>query len=192
MRASILFYREFLKAFEQSGLTIEEYKRGGDTFTEKIMGVIEAAIRACFRCSTGREYYRIDAIGWKERKFEILEDASRHHVNPHLWDLCIAVEHENDPKDWTDELIKLAHINCPLKVIIGYVPCDERDDGELWRLDLAASWLSKLNAYQFSFGEYLLIFGNSSAANRSISYDRPDYRGYLLDPDSGKFVRISG
>ena len=111
-------------------------------------------------------------------------------LNPHLWDLCIAVEHENDPEDWTDELIKLAHISCPLRVIIGYAPCDDRMEGEMRRLKLAAMWLNKTSAFATGSGEFLLVFGNSAANDRSVDYDFYDYRGYQFDYESNEFTRI--
>ena len=36
------------------------------------------------------------------------------------WDLDIAIEHENNPNSWEDELTKLLHINCGLRVLIAY------------------------------------------------------------------------
>ncbi len=59
------------------------------------------------------QFYRIDVIYY------------RVHDNPQVaffipkgaewnWDLEVAIEHENDSKDWHFELSKLCHINCGL------------------------------------------------------------------------------
>ncbi len=46
-------------------------------------------------------------------------------INIHNWKLLAAVEHENDYKDWTYELVKLLFVNAPLRVVIGYAEYDE-------------------------------------------------------------------
>ena len=184
------FYREFVKAVDTSDITLADYRQGGSVFTEQIMQVIETVLRDSFGWETGREYFRVDVVGWKGRYREVEAEAGQCRVNPHLWDLMAAVEHENDPKDWTDELIKLAHINCPLRVVIGYSPCDGREGPEQRKLELAASWLGKTRAFSGDSGEYLLIFGNSAPVESGVGYREFDYRGYRYDPASGHFVRI--
>ena len=77
-----------------------------------------------------KEYYRIDLIAWTQRKEEI-KDFIKSKVksfNPHLWDFDFAIEHENNENDWLDEVIKLAYINCPNRVIISYVDRNKYND----------------------------------------------------------------
>lgn len=38
----------------------------------------------------------------------------------HLWNLEVAIEHENHSEKWYDEWVKLSHICCGLKVLITY------------------------------------------------------------------------
>ena len=140
------------------------------------------------------EYFRIDITGWKSRWEDIKEAAHEVGLNPHLWDLKIAVEHENNSSDWSDELIKLAHIRCPLKVIIGYTPCDLREAGgkEDERLAFAASVLQKVEAFNpASNEEILVILGNSSPkSSSSPMYTEYGYRGYIFDYVSGVFRSV--
>jgi hypothetical protein len=37
-----------------------------------------------------------------------------------LWNLEVAIEHENESGRWYDEFVKLSHISCGLKVLITY------------------------------------------------------------------------
>ncbi len=76
------------------------------------------------KLKTQKEYYRIDLIGWTQRK-DKLKDSEKFeqakNFNLHMWDLNIAIEHENSSKDWLDEVVKLLYINCPRRLVIGYV-----------------------------------------------------------------------
>ena len=69
-----------------------------------------------------REYYRIDNILSITNAGKKDEETG---INIHNWKLLAAVEHENDYKDWTDELVKLLFVNAPLRVVIGYAEYDE-------------------------------------------------------------------
>lgn len=115
-------------------------------------------------------------------------------MNPHLWDLRIAVEHENNSSDWSDELIKLAHIRCPLKVIIGYSPCDLRYPGgkENERLSFAAEVLQMVDAFDPSSQEQILVILGNSAPSKSSNpaYSDYGYKGYIYDYAGGKFVTL--
>ena len=140
------------------------------------------------------EYYRIDITGWKSHWEEISDQASKLGLNPHLWDLEIAIEHENSSSDWTDELVKLVHIRCPLKVIIGYTPCDMRGTGGLedQRLAFASELMKKVKAFDPGAREqYLIIFGNSAPKDsKSPTYSDYGYRGYIYDSDRNAFVEL--
>ena len=164
--------------------------RNNTVFTEAIVPEIANIIRE-MGFTPQFEYYRVDVIGWNSRWQEVEALARAWGMNPHLWDLMIAVEHENDPADWADELIKLAHLRCPLKVIIGYNHCDCREE-EPGKLRMAAEWLSRLNAFSGDDQEeFLIIMGNCAPKHdKRMQYDRFDYRGYLLDPTERKFRPI--
>lgn len=139
------------------------------------------------------EYLRIDTVGWRGRYTELEEQRSKEvRLNRHLWDLEIAVEHENNKKDWLDELVKLIHIRCPLKVVIGYNHCDERDTGELEKLAYAAECMNMLKAFGSDCGEeYLIIIGNGEPGDKSKGgYTSFDYRGYLYNYGKKKFERL--
>lgn len=186
--------QEFYRAFQNSlsdGFK-EEYT-SGRRWTGTITRIMEQII-----CNAGyqfeKEFYRIDYIGWMEKKnqHEIESEAKKFEMIPCLWDLKIAVEHENDQANWTYELVKLVHISCPLKVVIGYSPCDEREPGQLEekRLEYAAKLMSKVEAFKDTSGdEYLVILGNASPKNKSYpTYTGYDYRGYVFN--NGKFCSI--
>lgn len=119
------------------------------------------------------------------------DEEKEFNLNAHLWDLKIAVEHENSPKDWTNEIVKLIHIKCPVKVVIGYNYCDERDTVEQDKLDYIAKWMQEVSA--FSYGtdeEYLLIFCNCYNPKSKADYNIFDYRGYLYNHFTKRFDRI--
>lgn len=67
------------------------------------------------------EYYRIDYTIWRSRP------CSGDSVAPlYNWDFLYAIEHEND-KSWTYELLKLSFIKVDVRIVIGYVPKENRN-----------------------------------------------------------------
>lgn len=139
------------------------------------------------------EYFRIDVVGWQSKGASVAKEAKKHGLNPHLWNLKIAVEHENSPGDWTDEVIKLIHVKCPLKVVIGYNYCDRRDDNDesdIEKLKCVAGWMQQVDAFKMSEEEeYLVILGNAKGKEL---YTEFDYRGYVYDYQKRGFVRLTG
>lgn len=185
------FYEQF-KSEVEANICLAEYRKGGTEFTKQITEIINNIIKNSGLCPEN-EYYRIDAIGWSDHKDLIEDEAVKARMKPHLWDLEIAVEHENDIMDWTDELIKLLHISCPLKVIIGYNYCDGRDAYEQEKLLLATNLMHHVKAFQRSqlaYEQYLIILGNARAMNGQSCYQSFDYRGYVYNYDLGKFEMI--
>ncbi len=78
------------------------------------------------------------------------------------WNLDIAIEHENKPGLWEDELTKLVHINCGLRVLISYY--DNKKDRDLVEIkEKILNNISQRKYYQedqkwvFIFGPYDLI-----------------------------------
>ena len=137
------------------------------------------------------EYFRVDTIGWQDAGRNSGDDTHSYGLNRHFWDLLAAVEHENDEADWADELIKLAHLRCPLKVVVGYNYCDCRQE-DMARLRLAAGWLKGIRAYDpSSREEYLVILGNCRAKDlHNPGYSSFDYRGYVYNYESESFERV--
>ena len=141
------------------------------------------------------EYFRYDVIGYKSAYEKMLEQAQQEGIGlkAHFWDLEIAIEHENNKKDWTDEVMKLVHVKCPLKVVIGYSPWDQRDNEEEKKLSFVAQWMKRERAFSIGKGqeEYLVILGNAKAVSRNMpEYTKFDYRAYLYDWDKEQFQRI--
>ena len=140
------------------------------------------------------EYFRIDVVGWKSYYEEMEDDAEIQNIkiNPHLWDLKIAVEHENNKKDWSDELIKLIHIKCPLKVVIGYTHSDEREKGERNKLDFMSKWMQRVEALKKGTDEeYLVILGNGcNSKTKKSDYTDFDYRGYVYNFQTRRFEEL--
>lgn len=124
-----------------------------------------------------REYFKIDLIGWQQRKDE-LEESPRigdYQLNRHFWHLGVAVEHENNSRDWTYELVKLLYINCPLRVVIGYLPKELNAAEQKQILDYAAAVVTKANADANGAlvrkgQEYLLILGTAAAPSIYTPY----------------------
>lgn len=193
------FYSCFTSCLKEESLYhdgrsyLEIYKSDESTFTKIINNCVVPKIIESVGWKSQNEYFRIDTVGWKTKYQEISEDYSKKlGLSRHLWDLKIVVEHENDKRDWTDELIKLAHIRCPLKVVIGYVHCDERTEIEKEKLKFAYSCLTHIDAFDKNANEeFLIIFGNGAARNRSNStYKKFDYRGYVLTKGQKEFVKL--
>ncbi|MCC8043930.1 MAG: hypothetical protein LIP12_00325 [Clostridiales bacterium] len=154
----------------------EVYTKDEPTFTDIVNKAIihdivsrllDEYLRDGYTKGIQHEYFRIDTVGWVAKYLDIdAETAKRTGLNRHLWDLKIAVEHENSKWDWSDEAIKLLHVRCPLKVIISYNYCDCRDTGEYSdcsRLYHIAEWMEMMEAFRNSkdnHEEYLVIIGN--------------------------------
>ena len=130
---------------------------------------------------TEREYFRIDLISYEDRStgkpiIGKLQDYS--------WNLLCAVEHENDHRLWVDEVVKLAHVVCPLRVVIGYLPIDEKENVAEY-LERLAAHLCEIDAFRYSsgFGEFMLILGDCRIRSKK---DRCVYSAYKWN--DGAFI----
>ena len=181
------FFNNFNALFEEGSKTreiaIQTYQYN-KPFTDFIISQINCIIEKQ-GLKSQNEYFRIDSMGYKSRWQELDEKKG---FNPHLWDLEIAVEHENDSKDWLDEVIKLAHVCCPLRVVIGYVPCEKREkDMEL--LNYASHALKQLNCIDNILnGEFLIILGNCDTKKKVEKYF--NYKAYVLDTKEFQFKEL--
>lgn len=193
--------QEFLKAFISKtdkdrvigGKRLFELYKSCAEFTPVITSIILDIIgSAGYRAQ--KEYFRIDAVGWISHSVDMKTDAESENlkINAHLWDLKIAVEHENSKADWTDEVMKLIHVKCPLKVIIGYNYSDERGEMERRKLSFVSKWMQKIDALQKGRDEeYLIILGNGcNHITGEADYTSFDYKGYLYNWDSKEFDLI--
>ena len=71
-------------------------------------------------------------------------------------------------------LVKLIHLNCPLRVIIGYNNADNRDK-DMDKLNFALDAIQRIEAYESMSGEILIILGNCGKGYKNF-----DYRGYVF------------
>ena len=189
------FYNLFVEKIKQ--ITLETYKGKLEEFTKQVTEVINAIIEES--CSSQNEYFRIDAVGWTSYSAEndIKSEADKVGLNTHIWNLNIAVEHENNVRDWTDELVKLIHVRSPLKVIIAYNYydirfCNTDPESDESKFQYAAKWMKKIRAFDESAKEeYMIIIGNAAGKrNHNSSYNAFDYRGYQYNYDTGEFKKI--
>lgn len=191
---STLVAKEMLPSFPEAWGTatfLDLYRNNEPAYTELVNKYIVHKIIKDAGMTPQHEYFRIDTVGWITRYQEMSEEAHKLDLSAHLWDLEIAVEHENSKQDWTDEVIKLIHVKCPLKVVISYSCCDERDTTEWEKLDFIARWVQEVKALaKGNDEEYLFIFGNCFDSKTKADYDTFDYRGYLYNRQTRHFDRI--
>ena len=115
--------------------------------------------------------------------------AKDYKLKKHFWYLGVAVEHENDQTDWTDELVKLLYINCPLRVVIGYYPeeLSKENLNEITRY--AAILIDSANANQALVTEkqqYLLILGKNHSNPDNLN--KNSYTPYIYK--NGIFIDL--
>lgn len=147
----------------------EIYKTDEPAYTELVNKKIIHDIVEQAGYVSQHEYFRVDTIRWKDAGYMEMEDAKKLGLNRHLWNLMVAVEHENSKADWLDEVIKLEHLRCPLKVVIGYNYCDLRGEEEIEKLNVAARWMKAIAAYDAnSKEEFLVILGNGEAKKTKL------------------------
>ena len=179
------FFKEFNAIFARHRDEAAAKYTDNTAFTDFIVGKINDVIHSMGACPQN-EYFRIDASGYTSRYGEPKTVKGFHG---HCWDLEIAVEHENDPSDWLDEVVKLAHICCPLRVVIGYVPMGLRPAEDRVRLDCAADALRQLVCRDnVRRGEFMVILGNSCTKGNPENFFH--YRAYALDPATFRFTEL--
>jgi len=127
-----LFFEYFLSMLEESEKVNLENYSSSELWTEIITSSRESIIDLVFKKysnsddpKTNHEYFRVDNILYSrpdelELESELYNVKDDTKLNRHIWDLIIAVEHENDRNDWTDEITKLMHIRSELRVVISY------------------------------------------------------------------------
>lgn len=137
-----------------------------------------------------KEYYRIDAIGY-DSHYDSIENKENPPIIPYAWDLKIAVEHENKNNLWMDEVVKLAHICCDLRVVIGYLPMKKRETGEdekclEYIVDVMKTHCKCFENLKNKDNEFMIIIGNSGTDSKHPE-TYFNYKGYLYNPETEKF-----
>lgn len=201
------FWESFKRLVEENSAKLEdvwsersESGKGENPFTKEIKQVITQAINQAKGVVgvntyyTQKEYYRIDLIGWEQKKdnnyYEINNDLG-YQLNKHAWNFDIAVEHENDEKDWSDEVIKLAYIFCKLRVVIGYFPY-MKNENEKWKLqqeylNAVTKTIGQLSCKEnMEHGDFMIILGDVGGKAED-GFKKLVYTPYLYRDD--KFIR---
>lgn len=208
------FWNEFVCIVKKKEEDKEEKNRVTYNYTKKwtayIMNLLDELLQNEFKFvdiknndkRTNREYFRIDLVGWEKCKNSKWENAAKKTtedagLNFHFWDLDIAIEHENNSKDWSYEVIKLCHIKCGLKVVIGYSLYEKieggREEQDLKKLELVSENMKKLK-YGSPKKEdaFLVILGNYGKYKSGYkSLNDIDYKAYSYNSSKKKFETIS-
>jgi len=191
------FYKIFIEALKDNEAETRKCYKNNVDWTNHMKRTIEMILRPKYE--TNDEYFRIDKIGWTASSHpdwgstSSFKQAAPGLVNERCWDLDVAVEYENDPADWTDEVIKLCHIKCGLKVVIGYANYNDREskDGKSDddKLRLVAKCMRMLEYGQLGAEEeFLIILGNCGKK----SYDNidEDIRFIPYEYKNGSFQKL--
>lgn len=171
-----------LKAANHSEL--KEIYNSRTKWTFFIISALKDIVSNTFHLETEKEYFRIDVIGYHCSSPKKID---WNKMNRHCWNLDIAIEHENDYKDWIDEIVKLAHIKCRLKVVIGYVKSkDHSEDKNL--LGICSKVLEELSygnpKLQSPEEKWLVILGTCDFFDNV----EDGYKGYTLK--NGEFISL--
>lgn len=196
---AINFYNEFMDCIRQGAenkgdwVESKEYYESSSKFTDYVNKKLMPKCFEKFATGYSNEYYRFDVSSWEQLKSSVEDICKEVNMNPYLWDLRIAFEHENSKKDWFDEVIKLLYIDCPLKVVVGYNKYKTRfinnKESDKSKLDVLCLILSKLNRIEdlLSKNEFLIILGNCGPGydnNEGAEYF--GYKGYRIYIEEGK------
>lgn len=146
------------------------------------------------------EYYHIDNLIYENVNggYEPA-DKNMYKINKHRWRLLAAVEHENDKKDWTDELVKLMYINCDFRCVIGYgdfysgYENQKNIANEIFGEIMKSAKVQPTN-YVTEKQQFLLIFGprvcDIEKANGSIKLSEM-FKGFIYDSSNEKFKELN-
>lgn len=187
------FWIEFKKLFREGSDSLKAAQESWDNprkFTNKFVNAyLPSIMKEKESITTEFEYYRIDIIAYDDkRRAEAKEIAkslglTENEFSPYLWDLEIALEHENNKKEWLDEVIKLSHINCPLRVVVGYA--DKENEEKC--ITLASKVLQrKIGDNAPNDQEFMLILGKSGISSSEVNENT--YKAYIYK--KGRFEEL--
>ena len=178
------FVKKYLDLFKKDGpnyaIACEKYVNNKD-FTYYITEKLKDLLKSDENYDVSTEYYRIDVSSWEQlRDKNELNPDDEHKLSTYLWNFEVAVEHENDDKAWMDEIVKLLHIICPLRVVICYLPMKQRDK-DLYYLNKIYEKIKTLYAFEnnnFDKNEFIVIIGNSKCEKKEENFF--NYHAYKL------------
>ena len=185
--------KKFWKDFQKNVCGNEELKKEWfhfKKFTVLIMDKIEQILKYDEDVATEREYFRVDLISYRENNEN---EFLLNKLYNYTWNLEAAVEHENNSKTWMDEVIKLAHLSCDLRVVIGYLPLSEKKNQKEYLNKIADILNNKISAWKQTktSGDFLIILGDSSFGSSEQYIDnRCVYTPFLYSLQSNLFEEI--
>jgi hypothetical protein len=86
-------------------------------FIKNVLTEVGRSLGFLERLSIAHEFYRLD-VGYFSKG--TLPDSGKFR-DWDVWNLEVAIEHENNSESWHEEWIKLIHFNCGLKVLVTYI-----------------------------------------------------------------------
>lgn len=190
------FFDKVMKTKTETRKELVDLWDNSKDFTDKMTEIISGIIKEFDKTLTVQpEYLRIDIPARKKNNGNGNEK-SFCKVEPNFekydWNLEIAVEHENNYRLWMDEVIKLAHINCPLRVVIGYVHVEKngnnisRDKTQKKQLEILAQVADLLENNIVAWNninpnypnDFLIILGDGNVRRKD---DRCYYTPYMYN-----------
>lgn len=158
--AEEFYKRLIMKTLTLSKEAYKDDKKWTNTIVKEIILPLISAYKVDGKqIETSTEYYRIDVTGWTQRRNEIENECKAINMESHLWDLQIAIEHENKQFSWYDETCKLSYIKCPLRIVIGY----GKENIEQ-KIKIAAHILKTTNAFTGTQQEFAIILGEHACS----------------------------
>lgn len=190
MKAKEFYQKLTTQIYSNSGdrgkVYAEKIYRDSTRYTQyikEIIGEILSNIKKPNKVEINFEYYRVDVFAWEKADNTFLPEKSSEHFKEQLWKPVAAIEHENDCNSWMDEVIKLSYLKVPLKVVIGYLPVNERSSDHEY-IHYVSEALSLLGYEESPEEEFLLIIGNARTQNISEYFG---YKPYLYNSKTMKF-----
>ena len=152
-------------------------------YIKEIIGEILSNIKKTNKVEINFEYYRVDVFAWEKADDTFLPEKPSEQFKEQFWKPVAAIEHENDCNSWMDEVIKLSYLKVPLKVVIGYLPVNERSSDYKY-INYVSKALSLLEYKELEDEEFLLIIGNAQTKDISKYFG---YKPYLYNSKTRKF-----
>jgi hypothetical protein len=177
------FYDKFIELIDSNKTDAIEGYKTNTGFTAFLKEHLRELLKGC-NIKSQCEYYRIDITGWQENTVKLEENApsSFYDFNKEPWRFVIAIEYENSEK-WLYEVLKLAYIKSPLRVVIGYLPVGvEREP----YIQYTSKAFNALSVEQSANDEFLLIIGNTDCKGDETTFF--DFQPYIYDTLAKKFA----